>query len=541
MNRPGFNWLYSLALPFVAVAVAILGYFTWNTAAQYARLGERTILQSTTLLVLEKVDQVEQSIIRADHAVFDLFDPNDPLAFEERVAALFGTGRGKSVDAVFLFSDEPTLLAHISVEEADHQNALLELLNRRVLPELELTSLRNNELHHLHQRYQGTSHLFSYRRFESHGVSFYAVAHHDLSYMVQEVLPRLFVSEQGKRLYNVVDEDNRLVYGSDLAQAGDYIVGHRFPTTLYTWRLQVAPRDASLLEKQAKRRALTEAILLAISFVVVLIGIALLAYVASKERRLSTRRSAFIADVSHELRTPLSVIRMFSEMLLTNRVDSVEKRNRYLSLICAESERLTHLVDNVLDFTALELGKQSFQLEEGDLVESANTAVEMFRHRLEQTGCEVRIEVEGERRPLRFDPQAMLLAFNNLLDNAAKYARVSNILLRLDYRSAQEVQVEVRDWGPGIPESELQRIFDKFYRGSTDPYTRGSGIGLSLVKYIAQAHGGRSWARNAEGGGAAFFIALPAPETNKVDQDPRPPSAAPRDTQAPSEGEEVQA
>ena len=152
--------------------------------------------------------------------------------------------------------------------------------------------------------------------------------------MVREVFPTLFVQEEERISYNVVDDDSELVFGqSRITRAGDYLVARRFPSTLYGWRLQIAPKLAPSLIVREEQRLYTETALISLSFVIVLLGVAFLIYAAVKESRLNALRSEFIANVSHELKTPLSVVRMFSEMLMTGRVRDDAKRAEYLSII----------------------------------------------------------------------------------------------------------------------------------------------------------------------------------------------------------------
>jgi two-component system phosphate regulon sensor histidine kinase PhoR len=296
------------------------------------------------------------------------------------------------------------------------------------------------------------------------------------------------------------------VYGDSLAEVSDYVVGFRFPTTLYRWRLQVAPKDAPLLELQAREREFNKAALLALSVAILILGVAFFIYATLKERRLNALKSDFIANVSHELKTPLSVVRMFAEMLLTGRVASPDRQRQYIETICRESERLSGLIENVLDFAALERGKQNYAREAADFSEIVARGVETVRLRLE--GVELRLSAPQPGPSVFVDAQAVLLAVINLLDNAIKYGEGSpvDILIKV---ARGEVSVSVRDHGPGIPEEETKRVFDRFYRvRRPGQQIRGSGIGLSLVKHIADAHGGRAWAENAVDGGAIVSFSV---------------------------------
>jgi two-component system phosphate regulon sensor histidine kinase PhoR len=384
----------------------------------------------------------------------------------------------------------------------------MRLFLKQIVPDMKLEPLPYNVLNHLHKSYEGRSYLISYYAVRQHGRRYYVTMHHDTGYLIRTVFPRLFRSETGKEWHNIVDEDNRRVFGPNLASAGDYVVGLRFPTTLYGWRLQVAPKTAPLLKATGRTNRFNQAALIGLSLAVILVAVALILYAAHKERRLARLKSDFIANVSHELKTPLSVIRMFGEMLLTKRVRDAAKEEQYLEMICSESERLSGLIENVLDFAAFERGKRTFEMHENDVNEIVARAIETLRYRFEHEGASVRLYTQGALPEVAVDEQAILLAVINLLDNAVKYGGSSLVEVSVEARM-DNVRIRVRDHGPGIPTNDLNRVFERFYRGAGRGKQRGSGIGLALVKYIAEAHGGRAWAENASDGGAIVAMSLP--------------------------------
>ncbi len=501
--RPDLPFL--VLLPLLFAAAAVLSYYTWETATRYEELGASSLAHSTLLLLEEKIDRVEQLIINSDNAVFHLVDVRDPDGLRNRWLPL-APRISPSVRAVLVLTPELQIVDYVARASEKDEREFLRLFKRHLAPELDLEDFEPDRLRHLHTVLGGASYLLSYKAVESMGERFLVVAHQDTGYLVREELPRMFTNEEGRAQFNVVDDDNRRIFGESLSKSGDYIVAQRFPTTLYRWRLQIAPRDAPLLEEQARQREANKAAMIALSVVVLLLGVAFLMYANVKERRLNALKSDFIANVSHELKTPLSVVRMFAEMLLTGRVASPEKRKQYLEMICRESERLSGLIENVLDFAALERGAQKYAPLEADLSEIVTRAVETVRHRLEST--EVRLDVAPDVPRVSVDEQAMLLAVINLLDNAVKYGEGTPIDVCVDARG-RHVRVSVRDRGPGIPKDEARRVFERFYRvRRPGQQVRGSGIGLSLVKHIAEAHGGRAWVENASDGGAIVSFSV---------------------------------
>lgn len=509
MEGSRFRLAYWILVPAVLVATAILGYYTFRSARAHIQLGEQTIAQSLLSVAQQRVEQIERFILVADNTVFRLVNPSDSSTIDTVWLPAAGS-QTPSVLAVLLVDQDGNVIQWASREDRKTRRAFLRVFRQKLVDSLELDSPEPNRPRHVHQQIEGKSYLLSYKAYstlpEQHT---YIVAYHDPQYLVDEVFPDMFVTDETTPLYNIVDESNQIVFGPDLSEAGVYTVGHRFPRTLYGWRFQVAPRQAALLQAQGRSRIRGEAALPLLSFAIILLSAIFFLYAAEKERRLNELKSELMANVSHELKTPLSVVRMFADMLRSNRVPSEQRRHEYLDIICRESERLTSLIDNVLDFSALERGKGPYRLRRGDLNEAVGRALDAFRYRGEQDGVEIQLHRPDELPPVLIDQEAIALAVINLLDNAVKYGGQTPVELELTARRTS-VDIAVRDHGPGIPSESLRRVFERFYRGPQSGPTRGSGIGLSLVQHIAQAHGGRAWARNAPGGGAVVGFTIPA-------------------------------
>src|SRR5438067_205477 len=211
----------------------------------------------------------------------------------------------------------------------------------------------------------------------------------------------------------------------------------------------------------------------------------------SKEMKLARLKSDFVSNVSHELRTPLSLIRLYAETLEMGRLTTPEKHQEYYEIIRKESERLTALINNILDFSRIEAGRKEYDFRETDVRELVENTLESYRYQIQQNGFTFEERIE-EVPLLRVDREAMARSLLNLVNNALKYSQDRKYLGVNLYRDNGSVKLEVVDHGIGIPEQEQEKIFEKFYRVG-DPLvhnTKGSGLGLSLVRHIAQAHGG---------------------------------------------------
>ncbi len=508
MEGGRFRLAYLILVLAILVAAGMLGYYSFRSAREHAELGEQTIAASLLSVAQQRVDQIERFIRIADNTVFRLVDPNDPSTVSTRWLPE-AAAETPSVRAVFVTDATGNVIQWATTLDRKLRKPFLRAFRQDLVPLLDLEPDTASSLRHVHETIGNRSALLSYRGWRTlSGELTYIVAYHDPEYLVDEVFSDVVAADESTPLYNIVDESNRIISGPDLTEAGVYSVDHRFPTTLNSWRLQVAPRQAALLQAQNRSRMRGEVALPLLSFAIILLSAIFFFYAAVKERRLNELKSELMANVSHELKTPLSVVRMFADMLRSDRVPSEERRLEYLDIICRESERLTSLIDNVLDFSALESGRGSYRLKQGDLGDAADRALDAFRYRSEQDGVEIHLEAPEDLPPVMLDQEAIALAVINLLDNAVKYGGQTPVELEL--RAGRgTVDVSVRDHGPGIPADSLRRVFERFYRGPHTGPTRGSGIGLSLVQHIAQAHGGRAWARNAPGGGAIVGFSIP--------------------------------
>jgi signal transduction histidine kinase len=230
----------------------------------------------------------------------------------------------------------------------------------------------------------------------------------------------------------------------------------------------------------------------------------------TKEMALARVKSDFVSNVSHELRTPLSLIRLYAETLEMGRLTSPEKYQEYYCIIRKESERLTALINNILDFSRIEAGRKEYDFRETDMRELVHNTLDSYRYQIEQHGFTFEEKID-EVPSLRVDREAMARSLVNLVNNALKYSQDRKYIGVNLYRENGSVKLEVIDHGIGIPRQEQQKIFEKFYRVG-DPLvhnTKGSGLGLSLVRHIAQAHGGEVVVDSAPGQGSKFTITLP--------------------------------
>ncbi len=251
------------------------------------------------------------------------------------------------------------------------------------------------------------------------------------------------------------------------------------------------------------------ALLLVLS--ITLFGAYLLWRDVQRELNLASMRSQFVANVSHELKTPLTAIRMFAETLRLGRSASPEVKEEFLGTIVSESERLTRLLNNVLDFSKIEQGKKRYNPVPTSLADVVQAAARAMRYPLSQEGFDLHVEIADDLPLVSVDRDAIEQAILNLLANALKYSGEHRRIDLHLVRQNGEALIRVKDGGIGVDTSEQTNIFGKFYRVQTpeNESVSGTGLGLPLVDHIAKAHGGRVVIESALGQGSTFSIHLP--------------------------------
>ncbi len=513
--------LYFALVPATVLAVVLLGWAALRTSLQIEKARQQTVFDATLSLAEERVDRLDKMVIAQDNVVIASVDVGRLSTIARRwlPTAVRETPTVRAI--VVLAADHPEMevRAFVSRAPGPEDDRFRRMLVHRMVPRMDLSARPVGQLRHLHQLIEGRSFLLSYWQRAHEGRRYLVIAWHDVARLVQDVMPRLYRDLDRNSRMNVVDQQGRILFGPPI-HAGSFTVGLPFPTTLYHWRLQVALTSAEGLARQADRQRLVQLAVVGLAVLIAAAGVVIVARAYVKERRLAALKSDFVANVSHELKTPLASVRMFGEMLLSRRVASEDKRREYLQIVVGEAERLTNLLDNVLDFARAERGKTAYDFAEGDVGEAVAGAVDSLRYRAEQLGVELQARVQPSRAV--FDARAVELAVMNLLDNALKYAKGTQavrVSVAPGSPSAAEgrsgVRIRVEDQGPGIDPGEQERIFDRFVRGrgAYEQHVRGSGIGLALVKHIAESHGGRIDVQSPlspHGRGTAFELELPA-------------------------------
>jgi len=235
---------------------------------------------------------------------------------------------------------------------------------------------------------------------------------------------------------------------------------------------------------------------------------------AANERlkELDRLKDEFLSTVTHELRTPLTSVRSFSEILHDTPDLKTEERQKFLGIIIRESERLTRLINQVLDLTKIEAGRMDWHMGEVDLMEVIEDAVATLGHRFEERSIAFRKEMPDHVLAVLGDRDQLMQVVINLLSNAEKFCRPKSgrVLVSLKVET-KDIVVSISDNGPGIAAKDQELIFEKFHQVSdgTTGNPKGSGLGLAISRKIVEHFGGRIWVKSDLGKGAVFSFSIP--------------------------------
>jgi signal transduction histidine kinase len=340
----------------------------------------------------------------------------------------------------------------------------------------------------------------------------------DLDYVRAQVLPQALGSNPfGPRVAFLVTDSQGapLFAGSDAAATRKPAAREAFPAIFKSWSLALIEHEPAPLHSLARRNVHLFAVVTTAMILAILLGVVITLRGTARELELSRLKSEFVSNVSHELKTPLALIRMFGETLALGRVQDPAKRQEYYGIIARESERLTQLINNVLDFARIESGRKTYELRLDSLADIVRDTLQAYHYELDKEGFAVEADIPDDLPEVLLDRNAISLALLNLLSNAAKYSPDDRRIRVACAARNSLLTVAVTDHGIGIDPADLDKIFEKFYRGRDAAATgaRGSGLGLPIARHAAEAHGGSLTVTSEKGKGSTFTLTLPLRRT----------------------------
>ncbi len=271
--------------------------------------------------------------------------------------------------------------------------------------------------------------------------------------------------------------------------------------------IKIKLSDENVFNDFIKRRSWIYGIATALLLLAMFLGVTLILRDIAREKHLARLRADFISNVTHELKTPLTSIHMFSESLLLERVKSATEKKEYLSIIIKESERLKRMINNILEFSKMEKGKPEYHFVKSNLASVLNSVINDMNYWLKEEKFDLTTELDENINAV-IDPDKMKQAIGNILNNAVKYSTTTKkISVRL-YKDEEQIYIEIEDRGIGIPEDQLSKIFEKFYRIDNKESISGTGLGLTVVREVIEAHNGKMMVTSELGKGSKFSIIL---------------------------------
>ncbi|MFH0989686.1 MAG: ATP-binding protein [bacterium] len=320
----------------------------------------------------------------------------------------------------------------------------------------------------------------------------------------------------------LIDAANSILAPSELATASVVLTQPftRFEQLASGTKLALVARGEDPLEAISSKSLLIYYVLLGSVIVLIGLGIVFILRDISREGRIAVMKSEFIANVSHEIKTPIATIRTLAENLNEGWVTGQEQQQEYFHLIEREAERLTHLVENILDFSRIDRAKKTYRTEVISIRDATKKAIDRFRLLVDGQGVVIKENIESNLPPCNLDVEAYEQALLNLLDNAVKYSRDEKVVEVSASLQEDSIVVTVTDHGIGISKKDSERIFDKFFRSPLPDGRKipGSGIGLTLVKETIEAHGGTIKVESEVGKGSTFTLSFPLSNGKTEDQ-----------------------
>ena len=330
-----------------------------------------------------------------------------------------------------------------------------------------------------------------------------------VKFIEQALVPKFQEMSQGDFIITCTRiKDDFLVYSTSDETARD--IQSEPLDLLPQYEVGIA-REGGTVEEAVNKRKNQNLIALGLLMLVMIIGVSLVFRNVQREMELAQKKADFVSNVSHEIRTPLALINMFAETLLLGRVKDETKKHEYYEIITKEVNRLSNMLNRILSFSKIEANKREYQINQLDLSEIVEDVMNTYSYHLDSNGFEHTLQLSEQRLPIKADKEALIEVLVNLIDNGMKYSPNTKKLEVKTGREDDFAVVSIKDHGMGIARNQLDKLFEKFYRVPTGDVhdTKGSGLGLSIVKHIVDAHNGRVLVDSKLGEGSEFKVLIP--------------------------------
>ncbi len=494
------NKIFFISTLLIVFSTISIGFLSYKILPNKKSFLELTMLQTNYKLLDEVLTKIEDKIVKNDQILYKFTRINGLNSLYKLIRRM----EFSNIKGIFVMNINRDILFEKKLSGSSFlTDYIKDLLVRKKIP--------LDTVFHLHVNDGKGYRFFSSMKFKLKNKIYLIVLEYNIEFY-KKFLKGIFRKFEQNYFICIRDYENNIILGTPFKVSKKFFVEKRFPNTFYKWIIQMAPKNYKELEREERSKKLFNFFSISINLTLILLAWALVFYNRKQEQKLAMEQEQFFWHISHELKTPISLIKMYCEMLEMNISSDPEKLKEYLKIIRLEAEKTTLLVNNVLDFSNIKKNQNKFYFEEVNLWEFLREITESYKFSFEMEGVKFSMEKEGDISEVYIDKNIFSLAVMNLLDNSIKYndKEKKEISIKCGQRG-DFVFFEVKDNGIGIEKRELKKIFDKFYRGSNIwvKKIRGSGIGLSLVKYIVEVHKGKIEVNSSPGEGTIFRIFLP--------------------------------
>ncbi len=332
------------------------------------------------------------------------------------------------------------------------------------------------------------------------------------NYVVNNLLPDIFNEiDLGDNSVGLLNDKDSILYVSDIIKNQNYLIAENFLKLFTSWKIALFNREGKTITQLSSQEKQQSFLLFGLTILVMLIGITVIIMTTMHEHQVSKMKSYFVSNVSHELKTPISIIRMYSETLESGIVIDKNNQQEFYSIIKNESERLSYLINNILDFSKIESRKKEFNFEQTDIVGVVRNIINIYKPQIITEGFKLEVNIPRENILALIDKEAISSAVLNIMTNAVKYSNERKYICVEMYKSGNMLFITITDHGIGISKKEIKNIFNYFYRVpvSEARQVKGTGLGLTIVKYIIEAHRGSVSVESEVNKGSKFIIKIP--------------------------------
>jgi len=455
----------------------------------------------------------------------NLYSEDIISAWQKKISALNETGNGQEALKEFI-SENPAVKLIYSYNMENHKTGITFNGSGRTMAGAEATvnsTLKNNTVKverlftYLKTGYRKAEPVndsinpnitqIIYASIEKQGRVISGIGINSKEFIEKTLKPRFQVIAQENLVISIFNtKTNEKVFSNFPGEKGELRSG-KMLWLLPGYEMAIKPLNTSV-EEIAQKRKNENLIIAGVLAILLFAGAIFLLKNIRREIKLSEIKSEFVSNVSHELRTPLALINMFAETLSMGRVKTEEKKQEYYEIIGRETERLGNIVTKILNFSQMESGKRKYNFEETDLNDVVTKIYTSYQFHLKNKGFEVTFNKDEELPLINADQEAISEAVINLLDNGVKYSKDKKALTITTGKDDDYLFVSIADKGIGISPEDKKKIFEKFFRVSSNNVhnTKGTGLGLSIVMEIAKAHNGMIEVESTPGEGSTFTL-----------------------------------